>query len=108
MMRRRQVALARGRSLDQISQARKGLKAAINRHFGQVDQGADAPLRAGKPRSKRFKGRSCERGLAEPKLRSSEGWRPGLDSNQDKERCTALASTLSATGPRLLSPITPP
>jgi len=20
-----------------------------------------------------------------------EGWRPGLDSNQDKERCTALA-----------------
>jgi hypothetical protein len=26
-------------------------------------------------------------------------WRPGLDLNQDKERCTALASRLSATGP---------
>jgi ribulose 1,5-bisphosphate carboxylase large subunit-like protein len=24
---------------------------------------------------------------------ASEGWRPGLDLNQDKERCTALAST---------------
>jgi hypothetical protein len=22
---------------------------------------------------------------------ASEGWRPGLDLNQDKERCTALA-----------------
>ena len=30
---------------------------------------------------------------------SGEGWRPGLDLNQDKERCIALASTLSATGP---------
>jgi hypothetical protein len=37
--------------------------------------------------------------LAEPKLRSSEGWRPGLDLNQDIERCTALAYELSATGP---------
>ena len=26
-------------------------------------------------------------------LRSSEGWRPGLELNQDKERCTAPAST---------------
>jgi hypothetical protein len=34
-----------------------------------------------------------------PKLRISEGWRPGLDLNQDKEQCTAPASTLSATGP---------
>src|SRR3954452_446548 len=39
MMRRRQVALARGRSLDQISQPRKSLKAAINRHFG-VNRGS--------------------------------------------------------------------
>jgi hypothetical protein len=45
--------------------------------------------------------------LAEPKLRSGEGWRPGLDLNQDKEQCTAPASTLSATGPILLSPIAP-
>jgi hypothetical protein len=44
---------------------------------------------------------------AEPKLRSSEGWRPGLDLNQDKERCTALASTLSATAPAGPSPIKP-
>src|SRR5258708_7668354 len=29
--------------------------------------------------------------LAEPKLQSREGWRPGLDLNQDTERCTALA-----------------
>jgi hypothetical protein len=43
--------------------------------------------------------------LAEPKLRSSEGWRPGLDLNQDKERCIAPASTLSATGPIRSSPI---
>jgi hypothetical protein len=45
--------------------------------------------------------------LAQPKLRRSEGWRPGLDLNQDKERCTALASTLSATGPAGSLPITP-
>jgi hypothetical protein len=32
--------------------------------------------------------------LAEPKLQRSEGWRPGLDLNQDKERCLAPASTL--------------
>ena len=31
---------------------------------------------------------------AEPKLQRSEGWRPGLDLNQDKERCLAPASTL--------------
>jgi hypothetical protein len=43
--------------------------------------------------------------LAEPKLQGSEGWRPGLDLNQDKERCIALASTLSATGPLRSSPI---
>jgi hypothetical protein len=36
-----------------------------------------------------------------------EGWRPGLDLNQDKERCIALASTLSATGPSLSLPIAP-
>jgi hypothetical protein len=42
---------------------------------------------------------------AEPKPRSGEGWRPGLDLNQDKERCIALASTLSATGPIRSSPI---
>ena len=28
----------------------------------------------------------------------SEGWRPGLDLNQDKEHCTALASTLPPPG----------
>jgi hypothetical protein len=44
---------------------------------------------------------------AKPKQRSCEGWRPGLDLNQDKELCTALASTLSATGPVRSSPITP-
>jgi hypothetical protein len=42
---------------------------------------------------------------AEPKPRSGEGWRPGLDLNQDKEQFTALASTLSATGPIRSSPI---
>jgi hypothetical protein len=31
-------------------------------------------------------------GLAEPKRRSRVGWRPGLDSNQDKEQCIAPAS----------------
>ena len=35
-----------------------------------------------------------------------EGWRPGLDLNQDKEHCIALASTLSATGP-IASLLTP-
>jgi hypothetical protein len=48
--------------------------------------------------------RKAESGLPS---RSSEGWRPGLDLNQDKEQCTAPASTLSATGPILLSPIAP-
>src|SRR5258708_5926939 len=33
-MRWRQVALARGWSLDQIPQPRKGLRGPINRHFG--------------------------------------------------------------------------
>src|SRR3954466_10604831 len=29
---------------------------------------------------------------------ASEGWRPGLDLNQDKERCTVPASTLPPPG----------
>jgi hypothetical protein len=36
--------------------------------------------------------------LARPKRRSCKGWRPGLDLNQDKERCTALASKLPPPG----------
>jgi len=40
LMRQRQVALARGRSLDQISQPRKGLPAAVNRPFRARDQSA--------------------------------------------------------------------
>jgi hypothetical protein len=35
----------------------------------------------------------AEKWHARPKLRSSEGWRPGLELNQDKERCIAPAST---------------
>jgi hypothetical protein len=56
-------------------------------------------LRWGKPSSGRGNW------LAEPKLQSREGWRPGLDLNQDKEQCIAPASTLSATGPIRSSPI---
>src|SRR5664279_4385376 len=55
---------------------------------------AFAPL---KLRRTRFALRSR---VAAPRVaRQGEAWRPGLDLNQDKERCTALASTLSATGP---------
>src|SRR5579872_6357810 len=37
----------------------------------------------------------------------SEGWRPGLDLNQDKEHCTALASTLPPPGRAHLSRLAP-
>src|SRR5258708_39405446 len=89
------VLLARGWSLDQIPQPRKGFRGPINRHFGPLNPWS-----------------GWGDWLAEPKLRSpafagasSEGWRPGLDLNQDKERCTALAWMLSATGPAGSSPI---
>src|ERR1700693_5891329 len=92
-------------SLDQIPQPRKGFRAPINRHFPRLRSSsygvASPPLVPGCP---------AEPALvlgwpAQPKRRSREGWRPGLDLNQDKERCTALASTLSATGPRRSLPI---
>jgi hypothetical protein len=97
---KRQVTLARGWSLDQIPQPRKGLKSPINRHFFRLRPsvfGATSP-----PSSKAAWGEGWP---AEPKLWSSEAWRPGLDLNQDKERCIAPASTLSATGPIRSSPI---
>jgi hypothetical protein len=38
-------------------------------------------------------------GVAAPRVaRQGEAWRPGLDLNQDKERCTAPASTLPPPG----------
>src|SRR5450631_1020732 len=95
------INLARGWSLDQIPQPRKTLRGPINRHFPAFALRATA-------RHARLSGQSLLSGwLAEPKLRSSEGWRPGLDLNQDIERCTALAWILSATGPRPSWPITP-
>src|SRR6516162_8331851 len=50
---------------------------------------------------------TIERCLARPAeaREASEGWRPGLDLNQDKGRCTALALTRSATGPLRSLPI---
>src|SRR5690348_13876382 len=36
--------------------------------------------------------------LAQPKLRSSEGWRPGLELNQEKGRCTAPALAIPPPG----------
>jgi len=92
------INLARGWSLDQIPQPRKGLNSPVNRHFvpfsSEVDPGSREE-NASKQRVIRFE------------LNKREGWRPGLDLNQDKERCTALASTLSATGPTGSSPIMP-
>src|SRR5258708_28114945 len=75
---RRQVTLARGWSLDQIPQPRKGLKAPINRHFW------------GPPSL--FELRRGRAGLPSRSCGSSEGWRTRLDLYQAKEPCTALAS----------------
>jgi len=80
-------ALARGWSLDQFPHLRNPQKRAINREipgFLVPRPPSLFELRRGSLR---------HHWLAEPKLRSSEGWRPGLDLNQDKEHCTAPAST---------------
>jgi len=87
------ASLAREASLDQIAQPRKALKAAVNRVFAPVLQ---AGRRAGIPLG----------GLPRGSRASGEGWRLGLDLNQDKERCTAPASTRSATEPSRSLPIT--
>ena len=94
---KREVSLARGWSLDQIPQSRNpenGPSTGISR------------LRpTGSARQARLLGTGVRKtwaGIsvwpAEPKLRSSVGWRPGLDLNQDKERCTVLAWTLPPPG----------
>src|SRR6266850_6103238 len=51
-------------------------------------------LRRGMPA---FEGETWLACLAEAG-KASEGWRPGLDLNQDKEHCTAPASTLPPPG----------
>ena len=112
IMRRRQVALARGWSLDQIPQPRKGLKGPINRHFPafvlRAVGGGSSPSRLSLRSSYAGHASPCRSGVAAPRVaRQGEAWRPGLDLNQDKERCTVLASTHSATGPRRPSPILP-
>jgi hypothetical protein len=106
---KRQVALARGWSLEQIPQPRKALKGPINRHFDSYawSRRIASPNRARFSFSSQGEVFGAISWQAKPKLRSSEGWRPGLDLNQDIERCTALASTLSATGPIGSSPISP-
>ncbi|BAM87366.1 sarcosine oxidase subunit alpha [Bradyrhizobium oligotrophicum S58] len=72
-----------------VSSERKGFWAEINGQFGRDGQ------KGGR-----------ERWLAEPKPRSGEGWRPGLDLNQVQERCTALRVVASATGPGTILPLT--
>jgi len=73
-------------------------KRAINRQLPGSAREAAAWLRSVyafawlKLRRTRFARRS---GVAAPRVaRQGEAWRPGLDLNQDKERCIALASTL--------------
>ena len=83
------INLARGWSLDQIPHPRKGLKGPINRHFWAASRSLFELRRGSAPPSD---------WPVQPKLRSSEGWRPGLDLNQDKEHCTAPASTLPPPG----------
>src|SRR5579871_674893 len=79
---------AREASLDQILQLRKGFSGPINREFCRFAWGVRAPPSLFELR------RDGIRREALAKLRSSEGWwRPGLELNQDKERCTAPAST---------------
>src|SRR5665811_308154 len=100
----RQVTLARGWSLDQIPHPRKGLKGPINRHFGRSESleraGESAAAARARLRSASYGGAAfVATDLPSRSCGSSEGWRPGLDLNQDKERCTALAWTHSATGP---------
>jgi hypothetical protein len=86
-MRWRQVALARGWSLDQIPQLRKGLRGFINRHLWCLKSRLrSSSYGAAGPALARRGSLHWGSGPAEPKLRSSEGWRPGLDLNQDKER----------------------
>ena len=101
------INLARGWSLDQIPHPRKGLKGPINRHFSPALCG----LWRGSPSTlslcSSYAGHASPFGLQAAQLAEGRSWRPGLDLNQDKEHCTAPASTLSATGPRRSSPITP-
>src|SRR5882672_9565862 len=102
---KRQVALARRWSLDQIPHPRKGLKDPSTGILAVMHGLGGSP---GQPswQLARLAEAAEQRRLAS-RFESSEGWRPGLDLNQDIERCTALASTLSATGPIRSSPITP-
>jgi len=80
--RERGVSLARGWSLDQISKRRNPENRPSTGNFQQFGFLLMGAYRlAGRAKAPR------------------EGWRPGLDLNQDKERCTALALTRSATGP---------
>src|SRR6185312_765766 len=86
-----------GWSLDQIPHPRNPQKRAIN---GEIPAFA---LRASAWQARSFGGEAgkglrlrlaCRAEAGE----ASEGWRPGLDLNQDKEHCTAPASTLPPPG----------
>ena len=101
--------LARGWSLDQFPHPRNPQKRPINREI-QGFLALGPALLLGTPATSpsslsfhsSFAGHALRRrsGVAAPRVaRQGEAWRPGLDLNQDKERCTALASTHSATGP---------
>src|SRR5215468_5680625 len=98
--------LARGWSLDQFPHPRNPQKRAINGEFQGNQRYLPRPgfaLRAPAtgPSSlslhSSFARHALPRrsGVAAPRVaRQGEAWRPGLDLNQDKERCTAPASTL--------------
>ena len=94
----REVTLARGWSLDQIPHPRNPQKRAINGEFPA------SPLRATAWQARHLARASCG-SFVRSRLAcraeaggASEGWRPGLDLNQDKEHCTAPASTLPPPG----------
>src|SRR6266568_7064513 len=82
----------------------KGPWRPINRQFAVLE--TVARRRSSRLRSSSYGAASpssrlaCRAEAAPPRLggASSEGWRPGLDLNQDKERCTAPASTLPPPG----------
>ena len=106
---RARVTLARGWSLDQIPHPRNPQKPPINRHFREnqgclprprlrsSSYGAASLAFAAEATPARF-ALPVSAGLPSRSWRQRRSWRPGLDLNQDKEHCTAPASTLPPPG----------
>src|SRR5215472_13967573 len=92
-MRCEERPLAREASLDQIPRPCNPKKGPSTVIFPQFVRAWLANRACPPSLCELRRGSLCHFWLAEPKQRSCEAWRPGLDLNQDKGRCTVLAST---------------